>query len=244
MPKNFINISHYSFLDLPNPEKTAKDFEDFFSKQVPKARGTVLLAEEGFNLNLCASVEDQLEQKLKIFLESLGCEEFDFHLSYSASCVFKRLKVLVKPEIVALKTEGIKVPLQRGAYAKPAEFAKIVDEHVRLGKDSPWVLVDMRNDFEFNIGTFEGAIPSGTNSFRQFVNSVEKLPKDKKVAMFCTGGIRCEKASSFMKAKGWTDVVHLEGGILTYFSEVGASHWQGGCFVFDDRRVVFPDTLA
>ncbi len=240
MSELFLNLAHYSFFPVQDVEGTSARFDEILRDHPVVVRGTVLIAKEGINFNLCAAGESSLEADLLALLKELGCQEFDFHKSWSESLTFKRLKIQIRDEIVALKNPGIDVPVSRGRYAKPQEFREIVAEHLRLGEFSPWVLIDTRNDFEFDEGSFEGALRAGTQSFRQFVVATESIPKNKKIAMFCTGGIRCEKASAFMKMQGWSDVVQLEGGILTYFSEVGGDHWRGNCFVFDDRRSVQP----
>jgi UPF0176 protein len=228
------NISHYSFFKVSNPESRVQELKDYFYGQPVK--GTFLIASEGVNFNASCPIEWEFAKKFQKVLESWGCTEFDFHYSFSDEHPFKRLKILNKPEIVSLKAGPIDVQKHKGPHLRPAEFQKIIHEHERLGDDSPYEIVDMRNDFEYALGSFKGARPAGTSTFREFQNTLDHYPKDKKIVMFCTGGVRCEKASAYLREKGFQEVYQLEGGILKYLTEVGTQDWEGQCFVFDQRR--------
>jgi UPF0176 protein len=146
---------------------------------------------------------------------------------------FNRMKVRLKKEIVTMGVEGID-PLQSvGAYVQPEDWNALID-------DENTILIDTRNDYEYAIGTFKGAIDPKTKTFREFPQWVEDHRGDlegKKIAMFCTGGIRCEKATAFVKGLGFDDVYHLKGGILKYLEDMPAedTRWEGECFVFDER---------
>ena len=198
-------------------------------------KGTLLIAHEGINGTISgtrAGIDAVLNYLRSI--EAIG--EFVFKESYTDSQPFYRTKVKLKKEIVTMGVEGID-PLQSvGRYVKPHEWNALIS-------DPDVVLIDTRNDYEVQIGTFENAINPQTETFREFPEYVAKTldpSKHKKVAMFCTGGIRCEKSTAYMRQQGFEEVYHLEGGILKYLEEVPAeeSMWKGDCFVFDNRVAV------
>jgi UPF0176 protein len=199
-------------------------------------RGTLLLAHEGINGTVAGTEEgvDVLMAELRegsLFRGRLDNLELKF--SSAAEMPFKRMKVRLKKEIVTLGDPQTD-PLRRvGTYVSPAEWNRLLE-------DPGIVLVDTRNDFEVEIGTFEGAVDPRIKRFSEFKDFVrnELDPKQhKKVAMFCTGGIRCEKASAYMLNQGFEEVFHLKGGILKYLEDVpeAESRWKGECFVFDER---------
>lgn len=197
-------------------------------------KGTILLANEGINGTIAGSPE--AIDALVAYLRHLpGCSELDVKYSHAAEMPFYRMKVRLKKEIVTLGVEGIDPKREVGTYVQPDEWNALIS-------DPDTVLIDTRNDYEVAIGTFEGAIDPRTKSFRDFPawfrEHREELTVGKtKFAMFCTGGIRCEKSTAFLKAEGINEVYHLEGGILRYLETVpeAESKWQGECFVFDDR---------
>jgi UPF0176 protein len=199
-------------------------------------KGTLLLAHEGINGTVAGTEEgiDGLMAELRdgaLFKGRLDNLELKF--STAAETPFKRMKVRLKKEIVTLGDPQTD-PLRRvGTYVSPADWNRLLEE-------PGIVLLDTRNDFEVEMGTFEGAVDPRIKRFSEFKDFVknELDPKQhRKVAMFCTGGIRCEKASSYMLAQGFEEVFHLKGGILKYLEEVPEteSRWNGGCFVFDER---------
>jgi UPF0176 protein len=199
-------------------------------------RGTLLLAHEGINGTVAGSNEaiDGLMAELRdgaLFKGRL--DNLELKYSTASEMPFQRMKVRLKNEIVTLGDPQTD-PLRRvGTYVTPAEWNRLLEE-------PGIVLLDTRNDFEVEMGTFEGAVDPRIKRFGEFKDFVknELDPKQhKKVAMFCTGGIRCEKASSYMLAQGFEEVFHLKGGILKYLEEVPEteSRWNGGCFVFDER---------
>lgn len=197
--------------------------------------GTLLLAREGINGTVAGSRQaiDHLLGWLKSDerLSNLSHKE-----SFHAEAPFYRTKVKLKKEIVTMGVEGIDPNQTVGTYVQPEQWNTLIS-------DPDVLLVDTRNDYEVGIGTFKGAVNPETNSFREFPSYVaENLnPKQhKKVAMFCTGGIRCEKSTAYLKEQGFDEVFHLEGGILKYLEEVPEeeSLWQGECFVFDNRVAV------
>ncbi len=199
-------------------------------------RGSLLLAHEGINGTVAGHAEaiDTLMAELRegaLFGGRLDNLELKF--STASEMPFRRMKVRLKKEIVTLGDPQTD-PLRRvGTYVPPAEWNRLLEE-------PGIVLLDTRNDFEVEMGTFEGAVDPRIKRFSEFKDFVrsELDPKQhKKIAMFCTGGIRCEKASSYMLAQGFEEVFHLKGGILKYLEDVPEeeSRWKGGCFVFDER---------
>jgi len=200
--------------------------------------GTILLAHEGINGTIAGPVGDV--EKLFGFLgQYAGLNDLGRKISYCNRNPFYRMKVRLKKEIVTLGVEGVDPGKGVGEYVAPEHWNNLISQaDVRL--------VDTRNDYEVGLGTFAGAENPETRSFRDFPAWVEAnldSNKDQKVAMFCTGGIRCEKSTALLKELGYENVYHLEGGILNYLEKipVGESMWQGDCFVFDNRVTVDHD---
>jgi UPF0176 protein len=197
--------------------------------------GTVLVAHEGVNGTVSGGPGEV--DALMVFLsELLGLEKLPFKRAFCAEQPFHRLKVRLKKEIVTLGVEGIDPTLEVGVYVAPEDWNALISREDVF-------LVDTRNDYEYAVGSFKGAIDPGTSSFREFPDFVERAmdpQKQSKVAMFCTGGIRCEKATAYMLQKGFKEVYHLQGGILEYLNRIPPeeSLWQGECFVFDERVTV------
>lgn len=193
-------------------------------------KGTVILAEEGFNSTLCGS-EKALDSFLVEFSELLNAT-LDAKVSFHSKPPFRRIEVKIKKEIVTLKQE-VDISLGEGTHVSPEKWNEIIsDEHT--------IVLDTRNEYEFKTGTFVRAINPKTKRFSDlpaFVNGNFDPTKHKNVAMFCTGGIRCEKFAPYMKQLGFENVYQLEGGILKYLEQINAeaSLWHGECFVFDDR---------
>ena len=195
-------------------------------------RGTLLLAPEGVNGTI-AGPDDGVAAVLGHLRGFPGLEALAPKFSRAAEQPFYRMKVRLKREIVTMGQPDVDPNLIVGTYVKPAAWNALISE-------PGVILIDTRNDYEVEIGTFVGAIDPRTHSFRQFPDFVEGLKasgEKPKVAMFCTGGIRCEKASAYMKQQGFDEVYHLEGGILKYLETVpeAESLWEGDCFVFDQR---------
>ncbi|MGN6145719.1 MAG: oxygen-dependent tRNA uridine(34) hydroxylase TrhO [Mesorhizobium sp.] len=195
-------------------------------------KGTLLLASEGINGTVAGSAEAICE--LVAHLQALpGMAGLDVKYSHAADMPFHRMKVRLKREIVTMGVEGIDPAMSAGTYVEPAEWNALIS-------DPDTVVIDTRNAYEVSLGSFRGALDPQTASFRQFPGWVDEHRANlegRKVAMFCTGGIRCEKATAYVKALGIDEVFHLRGGILKYLEEVpqAESLWQGECFVFDER---------
>lgn len=195
-------------------------------------KGTLLLAPEGINGTVAGSglAIAELAAHLASVPEFAGLE---IKYSTAAQMPFHRMKVRLKREIVAMGVEGIDPGASAGTYVAPADWNALI-------ADPDTIVIDTRNDYEVRLGSFRGAVDPATKSFRAFPEWVETHRKElegRKVAMFCTGGIRCEKATAFVRSLGVENVFHLKGGILKYLEEVPAdeSLWRGECFVFDER---------
>ncbi len=199
------------------------------------ACGSVLLADEGINGTLAASA-DKIQSALALIKTLTGIADIEHKLSFADTAPFKRMKVRLKREIVAIGIAAADPNVQVGTYVEASDWNTLI-------RDPSVVVIDTRNSYEVGIGTFAGALDPHTDRFGEFpafVRQQLKIYKGTKVAMFCTGGIRCEKASSFMKSEGFENVYHLKGGILKYLEVIpqAESLWQGSCFVFDERVAV------
>jgi len=197
--------------------------------------GTLLLAHEGLNGTI-SGTDDNLQKFLDWLQSDPRLDDIDYKLSYHKEQPFHRTKVKLKREIVTMGVEIIDPNKVVGTYVEPEDWNALLD-------DPETLLIDTRNEYEFGIGTFDQAVNPKTDTFREFPDYVDQNldpNKHKKIAMFCTGGIRCEKASAYMKENGFDEVYHLKGGILKYLEKVdqNSSKWQGECFVFDDRVAV------
>ena len=233
MNKNFFKVAaFYAFADLLNIEELQRTFAYFLKKE--DIKGTVLLAHEGINGTI-AGTEAGIDRFKKFLKLNNLYESQNFKTSACKEDPFPRLKVKLKDEIVSIGNELADPTKIVGEYVQPEDWNSLISQEDVL-------VLDARNTYEFSIGTFEKSIQPETTNFREFPDWLEDLEssginKNNKVAMFCTGGIRCEKASSLMKAKGFKNIYHLQGGILNYMEKVDAedSLWKGECFVFDDR---------
>ena len=194
-------------------------------------RGTILLASEGINL-FVAGAKESVDALMEVLRNTPGLGNLQVKYSVSDHQPFNRMLVRLKKEIIAFGVDGID-PSKKTSPKLPArQLKQWLDEKRDI------ILYDTRNDYEVKLGTFENALPAGIRHFRDFPRAVRALPsdwKDKPIVMFCTGGIRCEKAGPFMESEGFKEVYQLEGGILKYFEECGGEHYQGECFVFDQR---------
>lgn len=223
-------IAFYHFADWP-------DYADWREPIRARAdglglRGTVLLAPEGINSTIAGSAA--AIDEFFAYLQTIpGFSAMTYKASSAAAMPFQRLKIRLKKEIVTMK-QKVDAKNLAGTYVKPADWNALIE--------NPDVLVvDTRNDYEVAAGSFPGAINPQTASFGDFPAFVERelLPhKDRPIAMFCTGGIRCEKSTAYLRQLGFTQVYHLQGGILQYLEDVppAQSLWQGACFVFDERE--------
>lgn len=236
MPK-FLTAALYKFVSLPEYKSIQAPILD--ACKAHDIKGTLLLAEEGINGTIAGLPEDihQLLNYLRTDILFAGkFSDLEHKESFANEHPFYRMKVKLKKEIVTLGVPGVSPTNKVGTYVKPEDWNALIS-------DPEVMLIDTRNDYEVDIGTFKGAIDPRTTTFREFPEYIAKhfdKTKHKKVAMFCTGGIRCEKASSYMLDQGFDEVFHLQGGILKYLETVPEeqSMWQGECFVFDQRVAV------
>lgn len=232
---NFINIAAYKFVKLDRLADRKAHLLPFCKSRGLK--GTILLSKEGINLFL-AGEREPIEQFLAELRSQPEFCDLTVKESVSDHQPFSRMLVRLKKEIISMGVDSI----QPAETTSPKISAHQLKEWLDEGRDI--TLLDTRNDYEVEIGTFENATPIGIDHFRRFPAAVSKLPqsmREKPVVMFCTGGIRCEKAGPLMEQNGFDQVFQLDGGILKYFEECGGEHYQGDCFVFDKRVAVDPD---
>jgi len=234
--KEYIVCAMYKFVALENYQDMRQTLLDFM--RTNELKGTLLLAAEGINGTVSGP-----RVGIDNLLSYLNADARIFPISYKESLhqeqPFYRTKVKLKNEIVTLGVEGIEPRHSVGTYVKPKDWNALIS-------DPDVTVIDTRNDYEIKIGTFKNAINPNTETFREFPAYVAKnldVNKHKKVAMFCTGGIRCEKSTAYLKQQGFEEVYHLEGGILQYLEDVPKDEtmWEGDCFVFDNRVAVNHD---
>ena len=220
----------YRFAPFDDPAALRQPLLDLCLKQGVK--GTLLLAREGINGTIAGPV-DGIAEVIAHIRALPDCADLDVKYSAAAALPFRRLMVRLKKDFVTMKVPGLDPARGAAPYVDPADWNALVD-------DPDTVLIDTRNDFEVGYGSFDGAINPRTRSFGDFPDwwraNADRFA-GKRVAMFCTGGIRCEKSTAFLKREGVADVVHLKGGILAYLEQVpeAESRWHGNCFVFDER---------
>ena len=236
MKKDLFKVAaFYSFIDLSDLLELKSEFTEFLKKQ--DIRGTMLIASEGINGTL-AGKESSINE-FKIFLKSKDLfEAKNFKTSHCEYDPFPRLKIKLKDEIVTIGNKLVDPKKIVGEYIPPEDWNQLI-------ADAEVMVLDTRNTYEHSIGSFKNAIQPETTNFREFPAWLDRLEasgfdKNKKVAMFCTGGIRCEKASSLMRSKGFENIYQLQGGILNYLEKINEedSLWRGECFVFDDRVAI------
>ena len=226
-------ITFYKFVQLDNFAELRQPLVQMC--QTEGIKGTILLALEGINATV-AGTDKSLENLLAYLKQDPRLADLTHKTSSAQEQPFERMKVKLKKEIVTLGQPDISPTKTVGTYVDPQDWNQVISDPLVM-------VIDTRNTYEVNIGTFQGATNPETDSFREFSDyAAEQLDptKHKKVAMFCTGGIRCEKASSYLLEQGFEQVYHLKGGILKYLEDVPAeqSLWQGECFVFDERVTV------
>jgi UPF0176 protein len=223
--------SFYCFVEIKEPEMLLPKILLIAKKK--SIKGTILLAKEGFNGSI-SSTSQNAELLFAELKRLTDAKDINLKINPGKFQAFSKFKIKIKKEIVVLGVSDLAVNELKGQYIKPKDWDEFVAK-----KDV--VVIDTRNDYEVEIGSFANAINPKTESFRDLPNWLKEnfeTLKDKKVAMFCTGGIRCEKSTAYLKALGHDQVYHLKGGILQYFEDTKNqnSKWQGRCFVFDDRK--------
>lgn len=229
----FVIAALYKFVALPDFKALREPLLEYC--RAKNIKGTLLLAHEGIN-GTVAGTREAINDLLNYLKQDPRLAELDHKESYECDQPFYRMKVKLKKEIVTMGVEDIDPNTDVGTYVEARNWNELISQ-------DDVILVDTRNYYEYDIGTFKGAVNPKTETFRELPEYVaEHLnpQKHKKVAMFCTGGIRCEKSTAYMKKLGFDEVYHLKGGILKYLEEVPESEslWQGECFVFDNRVAV------
>ena len=229
---SYLIATFYKFVTISNLEAIRAQILTWCQQQI---KGTIILAEEGINGTIAGS-SDAIANLMTALRSLPGLADLESKESTSEKLPFARLKVKIKPEIVTLGLPAVNPTQQVGTYVEPQDWNQIIS-------DPEVMVIDTRNDYEVEIGTFQQAKNPSTESFRDFPKYVAQnldAQQHSKVAMFCTGGIRCEKASSYLLSQGFKEVYHLKGGILKYLENVSPqeSLWEGECFVFDERVAV------
>lgn len=229
-------LSFYCFTTICAPEEILPKI--LFIAKRKRIRGTVILAHEGFNGSISGS-ESDLRLLVSKITEYTNADNIESKVNYCNNHPFSKIKVKIKEEIVTMRSGDIDVNALKGDYIEPKDWDEFIN------KDDV-VVIDTRNSYEVDMGSFKNALDPSTSDFKEFPNwarNNSEVFKDKKIAMFCTGGIRCEKSTAFMKQLGYNEVYHLKGGILQYLEDTGNKNnqWQGECFVFDDRISVTDD---
>jgi len=230
MQKPIVVTTFYKFVRLPDYRELKDPLLDLCESN--GVRGTILLAEEGINATI-AGTREGIDNVMDSLCDDSRFADLQTKESYTDGLPFQRTKVRLKNEIVALKVDNINPNDGVGQYVEPDDWNDLISR-------DDVVVIDTRNDYEVQIGTFKRALNPNTEAFNDFPDYVvDNLNPNqhKKVAMFCTGGIRCEKATAFMLKQGFEEVYHLNGGILRYLENVDPeeSLWEGECFVFDER---------
>ncbi len=231
---NITNIAAYKFVTVPEAELPGVRAQLKEAALALKLKGTVLLSTEGINLFLAGSAESVASFK-HVLEASPYFAGLSYKESFSHSQPFTRMLVRLKKEIISMGHPEIQPERQTAPHLSPQELRQWYEQ----GKDM--IVLDTRNDYEVRLGSFESALHLNIKSFRDFPKEIERLPeeiKNKAIVSFCTGGVRCEKATQLMLERGFKEVYQLEGGILNYFEQCGGAHYQGECFVFDKRVAI------
>ncbi|WP_022683631.1 rhodanese-related sulfurtransferase [Sphingobium bisphenolivorans] len=237
MSSDFTIAALYRFAAFADPEAIAQELRTLCAGL--GTCGTLILAREGINGTVAGS-EDAIATLVGHIRALPGCADLDVKYASAAEAPFGRMKVKVKPEIVTLGAGDLDPANQAGTHLDPQQWNALI-------ADPDTVIIDTRNAYEVSVGSFEGALDPGTRSFRDFpdwfddfAQTLRDEGRKPRIAMFCTGGIRCEKSTALVRSRGFDEVYHLRGGILRYLEEVPEteSRWQGECYVFDERVAV------
>ena len=224
-----VNIAGYKFEPLEDPVDLVRIYQQKCDDL--KLKGTMLISKNGINFSL-AGTKEATDTIITFMEEDNRFLNIPLKITYSETQPFRRMKVRLKKEIISLGRKDINPRELTGERITPQDLKNLLDN-----KEDVLVL-DTRNEYETRVGKFENAIDLNLDTFRDFPKAIESLPeeyKDKQIVMYCTGGIRCEKASAVMMKAGFAEVKQLEGGVLDYFKETGGAYWEGDCFVFDER---------
>ena len=225
----FLNVAGYKFEPLENLDSLIPEFQNKCDELGLK--GSVYLSPNGINFSI-AGTKENIDTYIKFMEEDSRFRDIPLKKTFSETQPFRRMKVRLKKEIISLGRDDINPRELTGDYISPRELFEMYETKEDV------IVLDTRNEYETRVGLFENAVDLQLDTFRDFPSAIETLPeeyKDKQIVMYCTGGIRCEKASAVMMKAGFSDVKQLEGGVLDYFKETGGAYWNGDCFVFDER---------
>ena len=230
--REILNIAGYRFVDLDDRDELRQPFRFICEKL--NLKGTILLSKNGINFFL-AGKKEAIDSYIEFLESDKRFVDIPLKISYTNYQPFRRMLVRLKKEIIALGLDEVRPSEFTAPNITPKEFKNMLD------KNEDVVILDTRNDYETKVGIFDNAIDLNLSTFRDFPDAISDLPeeyKTKQIVMYCTGGIRCEKASVVMMNAGFENVKQLEGGILGYFEQTDGSYWKGDCFVFDQRVAV------
>ena len=225
----FLNVAGYKFEPLENLDSLIPEFQNKCDELGLK--GSVYLSPNGINFSI-AGTKKNINTYIEFMEEDSRFRDIPLKKTFSETQPFRRMKVRLKKEIISLGRDDINPRELTGDYISPRELFEMYETKEDV------IVLDTRNEYETRVGLFENAVDLQLDTFRDFPSAIETLPeeyKDKQIVMYCTGGIRCEKASAVMMKAGFSDVKQLEGGVLDYFKETGGAYWNGDCFVFDER---------
>ena len=225
----FLNVAGYKFEPLENLNSLIPEFQNKCDELGLK--GSVYLSPNGINFSI-AGTKKNIDTYIEFMEEDSRFRDIPLKKTFSETQPFRRMKVRLKKEIISLGRDDINPRELTGDYISPRELFEMYETKEDV------IVLDTRNEYETRVGLFENAVDLQLDTFRDFPSAIETLPeeyKDKQIVMYCTGGIRCEKASAVMMKAGFSDVKQLEGGVLDYFKETGGAYWNGDCFVFDER---------
>ena len=218
----------YKFVKIPYLKKNKKQINQILTKK--NIRGTIIISKEGLNGNISGKGPD-IKITINKLKKILKFKDFDStNKSKSSFQPFHKPKVKIKSEVVPMNLKLHKITHKKDSHVEPQKWNKLI-------KDKKTIVIDARKPFEHDVGTFKGSVNPSVDNFRDFPKYLKKLKKNQPIAMFCTGGIRCEKASIYLEKKGYSNVYQLKGGILNYLKKTNQkdSLWEGECFVFDNR---------
>ena len=224
-----LNVAGYKFEPLDDIDALIPGFQSICDDL--DLKGSIYFSPNGINFSL-AGREEAIEQYLYYMEQDKRLLDIPLKKTYSETQPFRRMKVRSKKEIISLGRDDINPSELTGDYVTPKELYAMYENNEDV------IVLDTRNEYETRVGLFENAVDLQLDTFRDFPDAIKQLPeeyKDKQIVMYCTGGIRCEKASAVMLKAGFSDVRQLEGGVLDYFKETGGKYWNGDCFVFDER---------
>ena len=227
--KKISNITGYKFIKISDKQILKKELVAECNRLALK--GTVLISDKGINFSISGTTKN-IQILIKFLRKDSRFEDIDLKTTFNEYQPFRKMLVRIKKEIISMGIDGIDPSNLTATKIDPIELVE------KLDKNNDLILLDIRNEYEVRLGTFENAIDLNLDSFRDFpeqINNLKNTLEEKEIIMFCTGGIRCEKASALMIKNGFKNVKQIDGGVINYFIQTGGRHWNGDCFVFDDR---------